>query len=101
MMPVGDRHRLLAPRQGLVGSGQDQRLSVLPDHAPIMPSQRPAISILLPFRDAGPWLDECLDSIQAQSFRDFELLAVDDHSRDGSAARVRRRRDGRFRLLRP
>ena len=66
-----------------------------------MPSQRPAISILLPFRDAGPWLDECLDSIQAQSFRDFELLAVDDHSRDGSAARVRRRRDGRFRLLRP
>lgn len=56
---------------------------------------------MLPFRDAGPWLDECLDSIRAQTFHDFELLAVDDHSRDRSAWRIRRRRDRRFRLLQP
>lgn len=45
----------------------------------------PEISVLLPVRDAEPTLPEALDSLLAQTFRDFELLAVDDGSRDGSA----------------
>ncbi len=62
----------------------------------------PAISILLPFRDAEATLPECLESIRRQTCGDYELLAVDDGSRDGSAALVEAaaRQDARVRLLR-
>jgi len=58
--------------------------------------------VLLPFRDAADTLNDCLESILAQSFAEFELLAVDDGSRDGSADLVRgvAARDPRVRLLR-
>lgn len=59
------------------------------------------VSVVMPLRDGGRWLGECLDSIQAQSFGDFELLVVDDHSGDDGPQQVaeRARRDGRIRLL--
>jgi hypothetical protein len=46
-------------------------------------------------------LDECLDSIAAQTLAEHEVLAVDDHSRDGSGSllRARARRDRRLRVL--
>lgn len=63
----------------------------------------PAVSIVLPFHDAAATLDEALDSVAAQTFGDYELLAIDDGSSDGSAALVAQRaaRDPRIRLLRP
>ncbi len=56
----------------------------------------------MPVRDAAAHLDECLDSIAAQTLVDYELLVVDDGSRDAGPARVasRGRRDPRVRLLR-
>ena len=45
----------------------------------------PAISVLLPVRDAAPYLPECIASLRAQTFEDFEVLAVDDGSTDESA----------------
>lgn len=55
----------------------------------------------MPVRNAAATLDACLDSIQAQSFRDFELLVVDDASTDDSREMVaaRARSDPRIRLL--
>ena len=43
-----------------------------------------AISVLLPVRDAAPYLPECIASLRAQTFEDFEVLAVDDGSVDAS-----------------
>ncbi len=62
----------------------------------------PQVSIVLPVRDARETLDECLDSIAAQTFSDYELLVIDDGSRDTSAVLVaqRARRDARIRLVR-
>lgn len=62
----------------------------------------PRISIAMPVRDAGPWLEECLDSVAAQTERDFELIAVDDGSTDSSAAilAARAAADPRIRVLR-
>lgn len=42
------------------------------------------ISILMPVYNAGPYLGACLESIQAQTRSDWELLAVDDFSEDDS-----------------
>ncbi len=44
----------------------------------------PAISVLLPVRNARPWLSRALGSLWNQTFRDFEVIAVDDGSTDGS-----------------
>lgn len=44
----------------------------------------PELSILLPVRDARATLKACLQSIRCQTFPDWELLLVNDHSRDGS-----------------
>ena len=43
-----------------------------------------AISVLLPVRDAAPYLPECIASLRAQTFEDFEVLAIDDGSADES-----------------
>src|SRR6187401_2307983 len=62
----------------------------------------PAISVVLPFRDAERYLAEAVQSILVQQFTDFELLAIDDGSRDRSVAMVEAfsQRDPRVRLLR-
>jgi glycosyltransferase involved in cell wall biosynthesis len=62
----------------------------------------PPISVLLPVRDAAPYLGDALDSLAAQSFPDFEVIAVDDGSSDESLEllRERAREDGRIRVVR-
>ncbi len=44
------------------------------------------ISILIPVKNAAPFLSECLISILGQTETDWEALFVDDHSTDGSRA---------------
>lgn len=39
-----------------------------------------AVSVVIPFRGRIPWLREAVDSVLAQTFRDFELILVDDGS---------------------
>ncbi len=50
---------------------------------------RPAISILLPARNAGATLDACWRSILRQTERDWECVLVDDGSDDDTLARAR------------
>lgn len=45
----------------------------------------PTASVLMPVGDAAPWLDDALASIAAQTMPDFEIVAIDDGSTDGSA----------------
>lgn len=44
----------------------------------------PEVSVLLPVFNAGRYLQEAIDSICRQSYRDFELLVLDDGSNDNS-----------------
>ena len=61
----------------------------------------PLASVLLPFKDVEAWIEEAVASIQAQSWGDFEVLAVDDASSDGSRRIVEQwaDRDPRVRVL--
>jgi glycosyltransferase involved in cell wall biosynthesis len=47
-----------------------------------------SVSILMPVFNAGPYLDKCLNSILEQSFQDWELIAIDDHSTDDSLSKL-------------
>src|ERR671918_1785850 len=62
----------------------------------------PLVSVLMPVRDEAPYLAEALASLSAQTLEDFEVLVVDDGSRDGSAeiAESHAHEDPRFRVLR-
>ena len=42
------------------------------------------LSIIIPVYNVAAWLPETVDSVLAQSFRDFELILVDDGATDGS-----------------
>lgn len=42
------------------------------------------MSVLLPCRDAAADLPDCIGSLGTQTFEDFEVLAVEDGSRDGT-----------------
>ncbi len=50
----------------------------------------PAVSIIIPMYNTEKYIGECLDSILAQTFTDFEVIVVDDCSTDGSAAIVQK-----------
>ncbi len=49
----------------------------------------PAVSVLLPARDAAPTLPAALGSLLRQSFTDLEIVLVDDGSSDATAAFLR------------
>ena len=59
------------------------------------------ISIIVPAYNVAPWLARCLDSICAQSYRNLEILVIDDGSTDETAAIADRyaRQDPRVRVI--
>jgi glycosyltransferase involved in cell wall biosynthesis len=65
-----------------------------------MPSE-PAISVLMPVYNAERYVAEAVESILAQTFRDFEFLIIDDGSTDRSLSILRRyaERDPRISLV--
>ena len=49
----------------------------------------PLVSILMPFKDTAQFLGQCIESIQSQDYNNWELLAIDDGSTDGSLSLLR------------
>ncbi len=45
--------------------------------------QQPLISIIVPVYNVAPYLDRCLSSLSAQTYRRLEIIAIDDASTDG------------------
>ena len=61
----------------------------------------PLVSIIMAVKDTEPYLPACLDSILAQTYPHWELLAVNDHSTDGTPQILRHyaKRDDRIRVF--
>ena len=67
-----------------------------------MTGTAPVVSVLLPVRNGGMPLYEAIDSLSSQTFSDFEVVAVDDGSADGSYEVLDEwsERDARVRVIR-
>ena len=59
----------------------------------------PRVSVLMPVRNGRAFLREALDSLRRQTFRDFEVLVLDDGSTDGSQEIAAAFHDPRIRLI--
>jgi glycosyltransferase involved in cell wall biosynthesis len=59
----------------------------------------PTVSVVLPVRDGERFLREAVDSVLAQTFRNLELVAVDDASSDSTPAILASYEDPRVRVV--
>ena len=50
----------------------------------------PLVSVVMPFLNAAPFLEEAIESVRAQTYAHWELLLCDDGSTDGSSEIARR-----------
>ena len=71
------------------------------DRAAAAPTATVRVSVVMPFCDAGRFIAEAVESVLGQTYRDLELLAIDDGSTDDGAAIVAAiaQRDPRVRLI--
>ncbi len=54
-----------------------------------MDFNNPLISAIVPIFNAGPYLDQCLKSIELQSYKNLEIICLNDGSTDDSLAIMR------------
>lgn len=61
----------------------------------------PTFSVIVPFYNVEKYIAQCIESILAQTFADFELLCVDDCATDNSANIIKnyRKKDKRIQLI--
>lgn len=60
----------------------------------------PLLSVIIPNWNGKRFLQECIDSLKAQTFQDFETILVDNGSTDGSAQFVEEAYGGFVRIIR-
>lgn len=63
-------------------------------------TEPPKLTVFIPVYNRAPYIGAAIDSVLGQSFRDFELLLIDDGSTDGGVAVIERFDDPRIRLYR-
>ena len=64
-----------------------------------MNEDAPKISVIVPMYNAEKYLGLCINSILAQTFKDFELILIDDCSTDKTLEVAKSFKDSRIKLL--
>ena len=64
-------------------------------------NRKPLVTVLIPVYNTGKFLAECLTSVTGQSYRELEIICVDDGSTDDSPQILRsfQEQDGRIRVI--
>src|SRR5690242_15878114 len=54
----------------------------------VITSDFPAVSIILPARNEERYIGPCLESLIAQNYPNFEIIAINDSSSDGTEEQI-------------
>ena len=57
------------------------------------------VSVIIPMHNSSKHIEECLDSVINQTYKNIEIIVVDDNSTDNSAEIVERKKDSRIKLI--
>lgn len=60
----------------------------------------PLLSVIIPNWNGKHFLEDCIDSLRGQTFKDFEIILVDNGSTDGSADFAKARYGDSIRIIR-
>jgi chlorobactene glucosyltransferase len=60
------------------------RMRILVRPAPQIPQPPPKVSILIPAKDEAKQIERCITSVLKQDYPNFEIIAIDDRSSDGT-----------------
>jgi glycosyltransferase involved in cell wall biosynthesis len=60
---------------------------------------KPKLSVVMPAKNAEKFLNKTIDSILKQSFQDWELIFIDDHSTDNTAKTIHQLNDSRIKYF--
>ena len=91
---IQDRLRERRARRSLRASAADERAletAIRAEPWPRPPTHGPLVSIVILNRDGGRMLERCIDAVSRTTYRDVELVIVDNGSTDRSADRVEQR----------
>lgn len=72
------------------------------DYSRISPIKKtpPLISVIMPVYNGSAFLKEAIESILSQTYNNFELIIIDDGSKDSSYKIIKQFKDDRIRILR-
>lgn len=59
----------------------------------------PKITVLMPVYNGEKYLNEAIDSILNQTFKDFEFLIINDGSIDKSLEIIKKYKDNRIKII--
>lgn len=59
----------------------------------------PLISVVIPCYNVAPYIKGCIESVLAQTFKSFEIICVNDGSRDETMSVIEEIKDTRLRLI--
>ncbi len=61
--------------------------------------KHPTVSVVIPTYNASPYVVETIGSVLNQTFSDFEIIVIDDHSSDNTVELVLSVKDDRIKLI--
>ncbi len=59
----------------------------------------PTFSIVLPCWNSVDFIDRCIESLKNQTYKNFEVIIIDNSSKDGTFEKVKKIKDERFRVF--
>lgn len=63
-------------------------------------SPLPIVSVVVPMFNVGKYIEQCINSVLTQSFKNFELICVDDGCTDDTLSKLKQFSDKRIRVIR-